>query len=80
MAQFIRFNKWYFCLYLFCRYGEEAGKAAGEGLDAAGHAIGTAWTVFKIRKAMNPKSAFKSTTLAKSAAKAKADEVRAKKK
>ncbi|KAM5546806.1 hypothetical protein ABKV19_001365 [Rosa sericea] len=56
------------------KYGEEAGKAAGEGLDAAGHAIGTAWTVFKIRKAMNPKSAFKSTTLAKSAAKAKADE------
>ncbi|XP_050375422.1 protein EARLY-RESPONSIVE TO DEHYDRATION 7, chloroplastic-like [Argentina anserina] len=62
------------------KYGEEAGKAASEGLDAAGHAIGTAWTVFKIRKALNPKSAFKSSTLAKSAAKAKADEVRAAKK
>lgn len=66
--------------HLFCRYGEEAGKAASEGLDAAGHAIGTAWTVYKIRKALNPKSAIKSSTLAKSAAKAKADEVRAAKK
>ncbi|KAL6222260.1 hypothetical protein ACLB2K_005652 [Fragaria x ananassa] len=62
------------------KYGEEAGKAASEGLDAAGHAIGTAWTVYKIRKALNPKSAIKSSTLAKSAAKAKADEVRAAKK
>ncbi|XP_068345112.1 protein EARLY-RESPONSIVE TO DEHYDRATION 7, chloroplastic-like [Pyrus communis] len=61
------------------RYGEQAGKAANDGLDAAGHAIGTAWTVFKIRKALNPKSAFKSSTLAKSAAKAAAEEVRTKK-
>ncbi|GMH25166.1 hypothetical protein Nepgr_027009 [Nepenthes gracilis] len=52
------------------RYGEEAGKATNEGLHAAGHAVGTAWAVFKIRKALNPKSALKTTTLAKSAAKA----------
>ncbi|KAK2665567.1 hypothetical protein Ddye_004141 [Dipteronia dyeriana] len=50
------------------RYGEQAAKATNEGLDAAGHAIGTAWAVFKIRKALNPKSAFKPTTLVKAAA------------
>ncbi|KAB2618185.1 hypothetical protein D8674_014054 [Pyrus ussuriensis x Pyrus communis] len=61
------------------RYGEQAGKAANDGLDAAGHAVGTAWTAFKIRKALNPKSAFKSTILAKSAAKAAAEEERTKK-
>lgn len=55
-----------------CRYGEEAGGATSEGLDAAGHAVGTAWAVFKIRKALNPKSAIKPSTLAKSAAKAAA--------
>nr|XP_009770410.1 PREDICTED: uncharacterized protein LOC104221112 [Nicotiana sylvestris] len=54
------------------RYGEEAAKATSEGLDAAGHAFGTAWAVFKIRQALNPKSALKPTTLAKSAAKAAA--------
>lgn len=52
----------------FCRYGEEAAKATNEGLGAAGHAIGTAWAVLKIRKALNPKSAFKPTTLVKAAA------------
>uniref|UniRef100_A0A5B7BUG1 Senescence domain-containing protein n=1 Tax=Davidia involucrata TaxID=16924 RepID=A0A5B7BUG1_DAVIN len=51
------------------RYGEEAAKATSEGLDAAGHAFGTAWAVFKIRKAFNPKSVLKPTTLVKSAAK-----------
>ncbi|CAN4123516.1 unnamed protein product [Withania somnifera] len=50
------------------RYGEEAATATSEGLDAAGHAFGTAWAVFKIRKALNPKSALKPTALAKSAA------------
>ncbi|OIT35243.1 PREDICTED: protein EARLY-RESPONSIVE TO DEHYDRATION 7, chloroplastic-like [Nicotiana attenuata] len=62
------------------RYGEEAAKATGEGLDAAGHAFGTAWAVFKIRKALNPKSALKPTTLAKSAAKAAAAAAKADKK
>ncbi|KAL0350285.1 UNVERIFIED_CONTAM: protein EARLY-RESPONSIVE TO DEHYDRATION 7, chloroplastic [Sesamum radiatum] len=50
------------------RYGEEAAKAASEGMDAAGHAIGTAWAVFKIRKAFNPKSVLSPAALAKSAA------------
>lgn len=53
-----------------CRYGEEAGKATNEGLGAAGHAIGTAWAVFKIRKALNPKSVVKPSSFAKAAAQA----------
>lgn len=59
------------------RYGEEAGKVTNEGLDAAGHAIGTAWAVFKIRKALNPKSAIKPSTLAKAAAEATAPKLKA---
>ena len=61
------------------RYGESAAKATSEGLDAAGHAVGTAWAVFKIRKALNPKSVIKPSTLAKSAAKTAAAEMKAKK-
>ncbi|KAG2694159.1 hypothetical protein I3760_08G128500 [Carya illinoinensis] len=61
------------------RYGEQAGQATSEGLDAAGHVIGTAWAAFKIRKAFNPKSVLKPTTVAKSAAKAAAEEKKAKK-
>ncbi|KAF8406600.1 hypothetical protein HHK36_008688 [Tetracentron sinense] len=60
------------------RYGEEAAQATNEGLDAAGHAIGTAWAVFKIRKALNPKSVIKPSTLAKSAAKKAAAKMKAK--
>ncbi|XP_011001970.1 PREDICTED: uncharacterized protein LOC105109077 [Populus euphratica] len=60
------------------RYGEEAGKATNEGFDAAGHAIGTAWAVFKIRKALNPKSVFKPTTLVKAAARANSTGMKAK--
>lgn len=60
------------------RYGKEAGEAASEGLDAAGHAVGTAWTVFKIRKAFNPKSVLKPSTLAKSAIKTAAAEKKGK--
>nr|XP_010317246.1 protein EARLY-RESPONSIVE TO DEHYDRATION 7, chloroplastic-like [Solanum lycopersicum] len=62
------------------RYGEEAANATSEGLDAAGHAFGTAWAAFKIRKALNPKSALKPTALAKSAAKAAATAAAADKK
>ncbi|OMO92798.1 Senescence/spartin-associated [Corchorus olitorius] len=62
------------------RYGEKAGQVTNEGLDAAGHAFGTAWAVFKIRKALNPKSVLKPTTLAKAAAEANAAELKAKKK
>lgn len=60
------------------RYGEEAGKATSEGLGAAGHAVGTAWTVFKIKKALNPKSVLKPTALAKSAAESAAGEMKGK--
>jgi spartin len=45
-------------------------------MDAAGHAFGTAWAVFKIRKALNPKSALKPTVLAKTAVKAAAAEIK----
>lgn len=62
------------------RYGEEAGKVTNEGLDAAGHAIGTAWAVFKIRKALNPKGAIKPSTLVKAAAEANAPKLKAKQK
>jgi spartin len=48
-----------------CRYGEKAAAATNEGMDAAGHAIGTAWALFKIRQELNPKSVLKPTTLAK---------------
>ena len=46
-------------LCIFARYGEQAGEAANEGLKTAGHMIGTAWTVLKIRKAFNPKDSAK---------------------
>ncbi|URE02347.1 Senescence-associated protein [Musa troglodytarum] len=57
------------------RYGDQAAEITHEGLDAAGHAFGTAWAVFKIRKALNPKSAMKPSALAKAAA----NDLRAKK-
>ncbi|KAG9131035.1 hypothetical protein Leryth_006797 [Lithospermum erythrorhizon] len=47
------------------RYGEEAAKATSQGLYAAGHAVGAAWAVFKIRQALNPKAILKPTELAK---------------
>ncbi|KAG6413521.1 hypothetical protein SASPL_126235 [Salvia splendens] len=50
------------------KYGEQAAEATHDGLGAAGHAIGTAWTVFKLRKALNPKSALKPTAFVKAAA------------
>ena len=54
----------------YCRYGEQAAEATSEGFSAAGHALGTAWAAFKIRKALNPKSVLKPTSLAKAGAKA----------
>ncbi|XP_047168449.1 protein EARLY-RESPONSIVE TO DEHYDRATION 7, chloroplastic [Vigna umbellata] len=60
------------------RYGDEAAKATSEGLDAAGHAVGTAWAAFKLRQALNPKSVIKPTALTKSAAEAAAAEIKAK--
>ncbi|KAF9684481.1 hypothetical protein SADUNF_Sadunf04G0122600 [Salix dunnii] len=61
------------------RYGDDAGKVTNEGLDAAGHVIGTAWAVFKIRKALNPKSVIKPTALVKAAARANSTEIKANK-
>lgn len=58
------------------RYGDEAGEITHEGLHAAGHAFGTAWAVFKLRKALNPKSAMKPSSMAKSALKAAATEAK----
>ncbi|CAJ1930483.1 unnamed protein product [Sphenostylis stenocarpa] len=61
------------------RYGEEAAEATSQGFSAAGHALGTAWAAFKIRKAINPKSVLKPTALAKAGAKAAAAEFKGKK-
>ncbi|GLT39266.1 hypothetical protein SLA2020_134670 [Shorea laevis] len=55
------------------RYGDKVAEATSEGLDAAGHAIGTAWAASKLRKALNPKSVLKPSKLAKAAVKAAAE-------
>ncbi|MED6211905.1 response to cold [Stylosanthes scabra] len=60
------------------RYGDQAAEATKEGLGAAGHALSAAWAAVKIRKALNPKSSLKPTSLAKSGLKAAADEYKAK--
>ncbi|KAA8544300.1 hypothetical protein F0562_022312 [Nyssa sinensis] len=60
------------------KYGEQAAKMTNEGLDAVGYAIGTAWAVFKIRKALNPKSVIKPTTFAKAAVEVNSVELKAK--
>ncbi|KAL1563265.1 senescence/dehydration-associated protein, chloroplastic-like [Salvia divinorum] len=36
------------------RYGERAGETTEHALATAGHCVGTAWNVFKIRQAINP--------------------------
>ncbi|XP_062219998.1 senescence/dehydration-associated protein At4g35985, chloroplastic-like [Phragmites australis] len=38
------------------RYGESAGEATEDAFATAGHAVGTAWNLFKIRKAVTPSS------------------------
>lgn len=45
------------------RFGERAGEVTEDVLATAGHAVGTAWNIFKIRKAMNPASSLRSTAL-----------------
>ncbi|XP_059314387.1 senescence/dehydration-associated protein At4g35985, chloroplastic-like [Lycium ferocissimum] len=62
------------------RHGDQAAQMTREGFDAAGHAMGTAWAVFKIRKALNPKSAVKPTSVAKAAAQANLAKLKTKKK
>ncbi|CAN4107367.1 unnamed protein product [Withania somnifera] len=62
------------------RHGDQAAQMTREGFDAAGHALGTAWAVFKIRKALNPKGAIKPTTVAKAAARANLAKLKSKQK
>ncbi|XP_062090900.1 senescence/dehydration-associated protein At4g35985, chloroplastic-like [Humulus lupulus] len=50
------------------RYGDEAGEATADALATVGHCAGTAWNIFKIRKALNPASSV-STGVLKRAAK-----------
>ncbi|KAG9449090.1 hypothetical protein H6P81_009055 [Aristolochia fimbriata] len=50
------------------RYGEGAGEMTEDAFATAGHAAGTAWNIFKIRKAINPASSAPSSIL-KNAAK-----------
>ncbi|WOK95703.1 senescence/dehydration-associated protein [Canna indica] len=45
------------------RYGESAGQATEDAFAAAGHAIGTAWNLFKIRKAISPSSSVQSSLI-----------------
>ncbi|CAN4094419.1 unnamed protein product [Withania somnifera] len=45
------------------RYGENAGGATEDALATVGHCAGTAWNVFKIRKALNPASSVSSGVL-----------------
>ncbi|CAN6869902.1 unnamed protein product [Brassica oleracea] len=59
------------------RHGGTAAEATNEGLEAVGHAFGTAWAAFKIRKAINPKSVLKPSSLAKSAIKSAASQKKA---
>ncbi|KAI4380391.1 hypothetical protein MLD38_006587 [Melastoma candidum] len=51
------------------RFGEDAGEATEDVLATAGHCAGTAWNIFKIRKAINPATSVSSGAL-RSAAKA----------
>ena len=67
-----------FFVIAICRYGEQAAQVTNEGFDAAGHAIGTAWAMFKIGKAFDPKSTRKPTSLAKVAAEENSAELKAK--
>ncbi|GFS43913.1 senescence/dehydration-associated protein-like protein [Actinidia rufa] len=45
------------------RFGDSAGEATEDALATAGHCAGTAWNVFKIRKAINPASTVSSGVL-----------------
>ncbi|KAK9099215.1 hypothetical protein Syun_026260 [Stephania yunnanensis] len=45
------------------RFGENAGEATEDILATAGHCAGTAWNIFKIRKAFTPKSSVSSAVV-----------------
>ncbi|KAJ0077368.1 hypothetical protein Patl1_36041 [Pistacia atlantica] len=51
-------------------YEEEAAKATNEGLNAAGDVIGSAWTIFKIKKVVDPMTMLEPKILAKATGKA----------
>lgn len=38
------------------KFGESAGEATGDAFATVGHTVGTAWNIFKIRKAVTPSS------------------------
>uniref|UniRef100_A0A0E0CXT5 Senescence domain-containing protein n=1 Tax=Oryza meridionalis TaxID=40149 RepID=A0A0E0CXT5_9ORYZ len=56
------------------RYGDQAGQVTQDYLHATGNALGVAWAVFKIRKALDPKGNLKKSSLASAAAHAVAKE------
>jgi spartin len=56
------------------RYGDQAGQVTQDYLHASGNALGVAWAVFKIRKALDPKGNLKKSSLASAAAHAVAKE------
>ncbi|TVU35253.1 hypothetical protein EJB05_17131, partial [Eragrostis curvula] len=45
------------------KYGESAGEATSDAFATAGHAVGTAWNLFKIRKAVTPSKSLPGTWL-----------------
>ncbi|KAF9616028.1 hypothetical protein IFM89_027967 [Coptis chinensis] len=45
------------------KFGESAGEATEHVLATAGHCAGTAWNIFKIRKAVNPATSLRSSVL-----------------
>lgn len=45
------------------KFGDNAGEVTGDVFATAGHAIGTAWNVFKIRKALKPSSSMPSAVV-----------------
>ncbi|PIA42925.1 hypothetical protein AQUCO_02000400v1 [Aquilegia coerulea] len=45
------------------RFGESAGEATEDIFATAGHCAGTAWNIFKIRKAINPASSLPSAAM-----------------
>lgn len=47
------------CLH---RFGESAGQVTQDTMATAGHVVATAWTVAKLRKALNPKDGVKPMT------------------
>ncbi|XP_073065591.1 protein EARLY-RESPONSIVE TO DEHYDRATION 7, chloroplastic-like [Primulina eburnea] len=60
------------------KYGEKAAEVTSNGLGAAGHIFGVTWAVFKIRKALNPKSVLNPSTFMKATAQANSAKLKAK--